>query len=152
MWDKMWGASAAASARTNAERRLNKGDDLHRHHAAFEALAATLPLGTVGYENELSPKGERLIWLEAPRRGPSRRPARSRRELQRRDPAASEGADRRNGKARTLASERATAFWAWPLFSPEGLHQLLMPFPPANSLNQPIATGRLCIHTTGVEF
>ena len=32
---------------------------------AFEAIAVTLPLGTVGYENELSPKGERMIWLEA---------------------------------------------------------------------------------------
>jgi hypothetical protein len=33
-------------------------------HAAFEALAATLPLETVGYESELTPNGERLIWLE----------------------------------------------------------------------------------------
>jgi hypothetical protein len=32
---------------------------------AFEAIAASLPLGTVGYENELSPKGERMIWLDA---------------------------------------------------------------------------------------
>jgi len=32
--------------------------------AAFEAIASTLPLGTVGYKAELSPKGERLIWLE----------------------------------------------------------------------------------------
>jgi hypothetical protein len=34
---------------------------------AFEAIALTLPLplGSVEYENELSPKGERLIWLEA---------------------------------------------------------------------------------------
>jgi hypothetical protein len=32
--------------------------------AAFEALAATLPIGTVGYESEPSPKGERWIWLE----------------------------------------------------------------------------------------
>ncbi len=31
---------------------------------AFEAIASTLPLGTVGYEPELSPKGERWIWLE----------------------------------------------------------------------------------------
>ena len=29
---------------------------------AFEAIASTLPLGTVGYEP--SPKGERWIWLE----------------------------------------------------------------------------------------
>jgi len=32
--------------------------------AAFEALAGALPLGTVGYEPELSPTGERFIWLE----------------------------------------------------------------------------------------
>ena len=33
--------------------------------AAFEAIAATLPLGSVAYEPELSAKGERLVWLEA---------------------------------------------------------------------------------------
>jgi hypothetical protein len=32
--------------------------------AAFEALAATSPRGAVGYESELTPNGERLIWLE----------------------------------------------------------------------------------------
>jgi hypothetical protein len=32
--------------------------------AAFEAIVGTLPLGTVGYESEPSPKGERWIWLE----------------------------------------------------------------------------------------
>ena len=32
--------------------------------AAFDALAATLPLGSVAYETELDAKGERLIWLE----------------------------------------------------------------------------------------
>jgi hypothetical protein len=32
--------------------------------AAFEAIAKTLPLGSVGYENEFNEKGERLIWLE----------------------------------------------------------------------------------------
>jgi hypothetical protein len=32
---------------------------------AFEAIAATMPLGSVGYENERTAKGERLIWLEA---------------------------------------------------------------------------------------
>ena len=31
---------------------------------AFEAITATLRLGTVGYESEPSPKGERWIWLE----------------------------------------------------------------------------------------
>jgi hypothetical protein len=33
--------------------------------AAFEAIAATLPLGSVGYEAEPNAKGERLVWLEA---------------------------------------------------------------------------------------
>ena len=33
--------------------------------AAFEAIAATLPLGSVGYEPQLNEKGERLVWLEA---------------------------------------------------------------------------------------
>jgi hypothetical protein len=32
--------------------------------AALDAIAATLPLGSVGYENEVNEKGERLIWLE----------------------------------------------------------------------------------------
>jgi hypothetical protein len=32
--------------------------------AAFEAIAATLPLGSVGYENKVNEKGERLIWLD----------------------------------------------------------------------------------------
>jgi hypothetical protein len=31
---------------------------------AFEAIARTLPLGSVGCENETNEKGERLIWLE----------------------------------------------------------------------------------------
>jgi hypothetical protein len=32
---------------------------------AFEAIAATLPLGNVGYEPRTNVKGERLIWFEA---------------------------------------------------------------------------------------
>jgi hypothetical protein len=31
--------------------------------AAFDAIAATLPLGSVGYENEVNEKGERYVWL-----------------------------------------------------------------------------------------
>jgi hypothetical protein len=31
---------------------------------AFEAIASTLPLGSVGYEPEANERGERLIWLE----------------------------------------------------------------------------------------
>ena len=32
--------------------------------AAFEAIARTLPLGGVGYENAVNEQGERLIWLD----------------------------------------------------------------------------------------
>jgi hypothetical protein len=32
--------------------------------AAFDAIAKTLALGSVGYENETNEKGERLIWLD----------------------------------------------------------------------------------------
>jgi hypothetical protein len=31
---------------------------------AFEAIARTLPLGSVGYENRINERGERLIWLD----------------------------------------------------------------------------------------
>jgi hypothetical protein len=31
---------------------------------AFEAIARTLPLGSVGYENQTNERGERLIWLD----------------------------------------------------------------------------------------
>ena len=31
---------------------------------AFEAIARTLPLGTVGYEAEANERGERAVWLE----------------------------------------------------------------------------------------
>jgi hypothetical protein len=31
---------------------------------AFATIAATLPLGSVGYENKVNERGERLIWLE----------------------------------------------------------------------------------------
>jgi hypothetical protein len=32
--------------------------------AAFEAIAKTLLFGSVGYENKVNEKGERLIWLD----------------------------------------------------------------------------------------
>ena len=31
--------------------------------AAFDAIASTMPLGSVGYENEVGPNGERYVWL-----------------------------------------------------------------------------------------
>jgi len=37
----------------------NLSHDPHRHHAhAFEAIAATLPLDSVGYKPQLNAKGE----------------------------------------------------------------------------------------------
>jgi hypothetical protein len=32
--------------------------------AAFDAIAATLSLGSVGFENPTNERGERLIWLD----------------------------------------------------------------------------------------
>ena len=32
--------------------------------AAFEAIARTLPLGTVSFENKTDEEGNRLIWLD----------------------------------------------------------------------------------------
>jgi hypothetical protein len=35
------------------------------NQAAFDAIADTMPLGSVGYEAAVDGKGERLIWVEA---------------------------------------------------------------------------------------
>ena len=59
--------------------------------AAFEAIAQTLPLGSVGYENEVNERGERLIWLEPTVVQPPQGHARPRRELQRRHLAPDRG-------------------------------------------------------------
>ena len=48
--------------------------------AAYDAICATLPLGSVGYEAEADERGERLIWLEdamADRLGAMRGPGES---------------------------------------------------------------------------
>jgi hypothetical protein len=37
--------------------------------AAFDAITSTLPLGSVGYENEVNERGERYVWLDHARRG-----------------------------------------------------------------------------------
>ena len=39
---------------------------LHYHHPpkAFDAICATLPLGSVAVEPEANERGERVIWLE----------------------------------------------------------------------------------------
>jgi hypothetical protein len=47
---------------------------------AFEAIAKTLPLGSVGYEVEANERGERAVWLEdtmADRLGAMRGPGES---------------------------------------------------------------------------
>ena len=47
---------------------------------AFEAIARTLPVGSMGYETEPNERGERLIWLEdamADRLGAMRGPSES---------------------------------------------------------------------------
>jgi hypothetical protein len=32
--------------------------------AAFDTIASTMPIGSVGYEGQINEKGERLIWLD----------------------------------------------------------------------------------------
>jgi len=72
--------------------------------AAFEAIARTLPLGSVGFENKTNERGEKLVRLRGGL-GRARRDAGAGRELQRRDPAAGEGDDANEsdeGEAMTL--------------------------------------------------
>jgi hypothetical protein len=39
--------------------------DLHRHHrSGVRGDSLHAPLGSVGYENEINERGERLIWLD----------------------------------------------------------------------------------------
>ena len=58
--------------------------------AALAEIARTMPLGSVGYENAVNEKGERYIF-SAQRGRPPDCAARPRGELQRCDPAGSEG-------------------------------------------------------------
>ena len=37
-----------------------------RRLGAFDALAAMLSLGSVGYQSEVNERGERLVWLAPP--------------------------------------------------------------------------------------
>jgi hypothetical protein len=53
-----------ATSRPPRSRPGKRGDAIVRiaiSEAAFEAIARTLPLGSVGYENKTNAKGERLI-------------------------------------------------------------------------------------------
>jgi hypothetical protein len=54
----------ASGSRQNSERRRQHMIRIAITQAAFDTIAATLPLGSVGYENEINERGERLIWLE----------------------------------------------------------------------------------------
>jgi hypothetical protein len=57
--------SRACSRTASSARHRRGSNDPHRHtQAAYEALAAALPLGNGGYEAARTEKGERWIWLE----------------------------------------------------------------------------------------
>jgi hypothetical protein len=54
-----------AAARRRRSGRVRSGDSMVRiaiTQAAYDAICATLPLESVGYENEANEKGERQIW------------------------------------------------------------------------------------------
>jgi hypothetical protein len=50
-------------ANLNGAHDLHGSDGLAISEAAFDAIAATMPLGSVGYEAEVVANGEQLIWL-----------------------------------------------------------------------------------------
>jgi hypothetical protein len=77
--------------------------------AAFDAIAKTMPLGSVGYEDGTNEKDERLIWL-APHGEPAAGNARSERELQRCDPQAGGWGPRAEAVMTMRALIIATAF------------------------------------------
>ena len=56
--------AAAARGRLGANAKRDVMVRIAISQTAFEAIAKTLPLGSVGYENAVNEKGERLIWLE----------------------------------------------------------------------------------------
>ena len=59
--------AAGRAARRRRSGCVRTGDSMVRiaiTQAAYDAICATLPLGSVGYENEANEKGEHLIWLE----------------------------------------------------------------------------------------
>ena len=59
--------------------------------AAYDAICATLPLGSTGYENAIDERGNRLIWLRAPVARQAELLSPARRGLQRRHPAGGGG-------------------------------------------------------------
>ena len=59
--------ASGKGGRSSPSRAGKRGDAVVRiaiSQAAFEAICATLPLGSVGYENETNEKGERYVWLD----------------------------------------------------------------------------------------
>jgi hypothetical protein len=57
-------ANAIVEADEIAKRRRQRVIRIAITAAAFEAIARTLPLGSVGYENKTDEQGNRLIWLD----------------------------------------------------------------------------------------
>jgi hypothetical protein len=56
-----------STARQRRSGRVWSGDAMVRIAISvegFEAIARTLPLGSMGYENKTNERGERLIWLD----------------------------------------------------------------------------------------
>jgi hypothetical protein len=53
------------SLRNKTRRRVRAVIRIAITPAAFETMAATLPLGSVGFEREADAKDERMVWLEA---------------------------------------------------------------------------------------
>jgi hypothetical protein len=56
--------AAAARGRLGANAKRDVMVRIAISQTAFEAIAKTLPLGSVGYENAVNEKGERLITIE----------------------------------------------------------------------------------------
>jgi hypothetical protein len=56
--------AAAARGRLGANAKRDVMVRIAISQTAFEAIAKTLPLGSVGYENAVNEKGERLISIE----------------------------------------------------------------------------------------
>jgi hypothetical protein len=61
--EKVSGASTSGRAEFRA--RLGALVRIAISEAAFQGIAATLPLGSVGFEAETDDKGRRLIWTGA---------------------------------------------------------------------------------------
>lgn len=82
---------------------------------AFEAIAKTLPLGSVGYENAINEKGRKARLARAERGQSPQGPARPGRELQRRHFAAGGGRRLKPGRARSTVAQTLDDGCLFPL-------------------------------------